>query len=90
MSGSGWAADDDRMTVAQLLSDVALDGRAPMPMQVPPVSSAGARRLRLARLREQVARSGYEVDVDAAATAIARRALFTGELSRRLADWPRA
>jgi hypothetical protein len=61
-----------------------------MPVDSPPVNDARARRLRLTQLRELVAQPGYEVDVDAVATAIARRALFTGELSRRLADWPRA
>jgi len=61
-----------------------------MPLDAPPVNAARARRLRLERLRELVQQPGYEVDVDAVATAIARRAMFTGELSRRLADWPQA
>ena len=78
------------MTVAQLLSDVAHNGRAPMPVDAPPVGAARARRLRLMRLRQSLLEPGYEVDVDAVATAITRRVVFTGELSRRLADWPSA
>ena len=70
------------MTVAQLLSDVALDGRAPMPMDAPPVGPARARRLRIMRLRQSL----IEVDVDVVAGAIARRALFAGELRQQLTD----
>ena len=72
------------MTVAQLLSDVALDGRAPMPVDSPPVGPARARRLRLMRLRQSLLES--DVDVDAVAGAIARRAIFAGELRRRMTD----
>ena len=72
------------MTVAQLLSEVALDGRAPMPMDAPPVGPARARRLRIMRLRQSLLES--DVDVDAVAGAIARRAMFAGDLRRRLTD----
>jgi hypothetical protein len=77
-------ADDEHMTVAHLLSDVALEGRAPMPVDTPPVGPARARRLRLMRLRQSLLES--EVDVDAVAGAIARRAMFAGELRRQLTD----
>jgi hypothetical protein len=79
-------ADDPRMTVAQLLSEVALDGRAPMPVDTPPVGPARARRLRLMRLRQSLIEPGAQVDVDAVAGAIARRAVFAGELRRQLTD----
>ena len=72
------------MTVAQLLSEVALDGRAPMPVDSPPVGPARARRLRIMRLRQSLLES--DVDVDAVAGAIARRAMFAGDLRRRLTD----
>jgi hypothetical protein len=78
------AADDEHMMVAQLLSDVALEGRAPMPVDTPPVGPARARQLRLMRLRQSLLES--EVDVDAVAGAIARRAMFAGELRRKLTD----
>ena len=77
-------ADDGRMTVAQLITQVALDGRAPMPVDSPPVGPARARRLRLMRLRQSLLES--DVDVDAVAGAIARRAMFAGDLRRRLTD----
>jgi hypothetical protein len=73
------------MTVAQLLSEMALDGRAPMPLNAPPVGPA-ARRMRMMRLRQELLEPGSQVDVDAVAGAIARRILFTSELRRRLAD----
>jgi hypothetical protein len=79
-------ADDERMTVAQLLTEVALDGRAPMPVDAPPVGPARARRLRLMRLRQSLIEPGAQVDVDAVAGAIARRAIFAGELRRQLTD----
>jgi hypothetical protein len=72
------------MTMAQLISEVALDGRAPMPVDSPPVGPARARRLRLMRLRQSLLES--DVDVDAVAGAIARRATFAGDLRRRLTD----
>jgi hypothetical protein len=72
------------MTMAQLISEVALDGRAPMPVDSPPVGPARARRLRLMRLRQSLLES--DVDVDAVAGAIARRAMFAGDLRRRLTD----
>jgi hypothetical protein len=78
------SADDGRMTVAQLITEVALDGRAPMPVDSPPVGPARARRLRLMRLRQSLLES--DVDVDAVAGAIARRAMFAGDLRRRLTD----
>ena len=74
------------MTTAQLISDVALDGRAPMPVNSPPVGPARARQLRLMRLRQSLIESGAHVDVDAVAGAIARRAIFAGELRRRMTD----
>jgi hypothetical protein len=49
-----------------------------------PVGPARARQLRLLQIRERLM-SGDQVDVDAVATAIARRAAFTSELSVRLA-----
>ena len=73
------------MTVAQLITDVSLAGRAPMPVAAPPVGSAKASRLRLMRLRESLLQSG-SVDIDAVAGAIVRRAEFTGDLRRALAD----
>ena len=79
-------ADDGGMTVAQLLSEVALDGRAPMSVDSPPVGRARARRLRLMRLRQSLLESGGGIDVDAVAGAIARRAMFAGDLRRRLTD----
>ena len=84
MSALVRSADDGRMTVAQLLSEVALDGRAPMPVDSPPVGPVRARRLRLMRLRQSLLES--DVDVDAVAGAIARRAMFAGDLRRRLTD----
>jgi hypothetical protein len=78
------SADDGRMTVAQLLSEVALEGRAPMSVDSPPVGPARARQLRLMRLRQSLLES--DVDVDAVAGAIARRAMFAGDLRRRLTD----
>jgi hypothetical protein len=78
--------DDERMTTAQLISDVALDGRAPMPVNSPPVGPARARQLRLMRLRQSLIEPGAHVDVDAVAGAIARRAIFAGELRRRMTD----
>jgi hypothetical protein len=86
MSAPGPTADSERMTVAQLLSQVALDGRAPMPVESPPVGHARARRLRLMRLRQSLIEPGAHVDVDAVATAITRRAVFAGDLRRRLTD----
>ena len=80
------SADDGRMTVAQLLSEVALEGRAPMSVDSPPVGPARARRLRLMRLRQSLLVSGGDVDVDAVAGAIALRAMFAGDLRRRLTD----
>jgi len=74
------------MTTAQLISDVALDGRAPMPVDSPPVGPARARRLRLMRLRQSLIEPGARVDVDAVAGAIVRRAIFAGELRRRMTD----
>jgi hypothetical protein len=84
MSPPGRTADDERMTVAQLLTKVALSDRAPMPVNSPPVGPARARRLRLMRLRQSLLES--DVDVDVVAGAIARRAMFAGDLRRRLAD----
>jgi hypothetical protein len=84
MSPPVCAADDGRMTVAQLISEVALDGRAPMPVDSPPVGPPRARRLRLMRLRQSLLES--DVDVDAVAGAIARRAMFAGDLRRQLTD----
>ena len=84
MCSSGPGADDGRMTVAQLITEVALDGRAPMPVDSPPVGPARARQLRLMRLRQSLLES--DVDVDAVAGAIARRAMFAGDLRRRLTD----
>jgi hypothetical protein len=78
--------DDERMTTAQLISDVALDGRAPMPVNSPPVGPARARQLRLMRLRQSLIEPGAHVAVDAVAGAIARRAIFAGELRRRMTD----
>ena len=78
------SADDGRMTVAHLLSEVALEGRAPMSVDSPPVGPARARQLRLMRLRQSLLES--DVDVDAVAGAIARRAVFAGDLRRRLTD----
>jgi hypothetical protein len=77
-------ADDGRMTVAQLITEVALNGRAPMPVDSPPVGPARARRLRIMRLRQSLLES--DVDVDAVAGAIARRAMFAGDLRRQLTD----
>jgi hypothetical protein len=82
MSRASRVADDGPMTVAQLISDMALEGRAPMPVDAPPVGPARARRLRLLRLRETLT----DVDVDAVAEAIARRAVFASELRRQLAE----
>ena len=79
-------AEDSHMTLAQLLTEVALDGRAPMPVDTPPVGPARARKLRLMRLRQALIEPGAAVDVDAVAGAIARRAIFAGELRRRLID----
>jgi hypothetical protein len=56
-----------------------------MPVDPPPVGPAKARQLRLLQLREQLRGPGAEVDVDAVATAIVRRAQFTRELADRLA-----
>ena len=84
MSPPGRTADDGRMTVAQLITEIALDGRAPMPVDSPPVGPARARRLRIMRLRQSLLES--DVDVDAVAGAIARRAMFAGDLRRRLTD----
>jgi len=84
MSSRVPTADDGRMTVAQLLTEIALDGRAPMPVDSPPVGPARARRLRIMRLRQSLLES--DVDVDAVAGAIARRAMFAGDLRRRLTD----
>jgi hypothetical protein len=84
MSAVAATADDVAMTVAQLLSDVARDGRAPMPVALPPVGPARARRLRIMRLRQSLLAS--ELDVDAVAGAITRRAMFAGELRQRLTD----
>ena len=84
MSPPGRTADDGRMTVAQLITEVALDGRSPMPVDSPPVGRARARQLRLMRLRQSLLES--DVDVDAVAGAIARRAMFAGDLRRRLTD----
>ena len=84
MCSGGPSADDGRMTVAQLITEVALDGRSPMPVDSPPVGRARARRLRLMRLRQSLLES--DVDVDAVAGAIARRAMFAGDLRRRLTD----
>jgi methylaspartate ammonia-lyase len=78
--------DHQRMTVAQLISDVAVEGRAPMPIDAPPVGSVHARRRRLAALRESLAQAGPLVDIDAVAQAITRRAMFDGELRRQLAE----
>jgi hypothetical protein len=86
MSPPGRTADDGRMTVAQLITEVALDGRSPMPVDSPPVGRARARRLRLMRLRQSLLESGGGIDVDAVAGAIARRAMFAGDLRRRLTD----
>jgi hypothetical protein len=58
---------------------------APMPVDAPPVGPAKARRLRLHQLREQLRRPEAQVDVDAVATAIVRRAQFTRELAAELA-----
>jgi hypothetical protein len=84
MSSRVPTADDGRMTVAQLITEIALDGRAPMPVDSPPVGPARARRLRIMRLRQSLLES--DVDVDAVAGAIARRAMFAGDLRRRLTD----
>ena len=84
MSSRVPTADDGRMTVAQLITEVALDGRSPMPVDSPPVGRARARRLRIMRLRQSLLES--DVDVDAVAGAIARRAMFAGDLRRRLTD----
>jgi hypothetical protein len=78
--------DDGRMTVPQLLVKVALDGHAPMPVDSPPVGPARARPLRLMRLRESLLEPGAPVEADAVAGAIARRAMFAGELRRQLTD----
>jgi hypothetical protein len=58
---------------------------APMPVAVPPVGTARARWLRLFQLREQVLAGGCEIDVDAVAARIARRAEFNRDLAARLA-----
>ena len=79
-------ADYEDMTVAQLITDIAVEGRAPMPIDAPPVGPARARRLRLLRLRERLLETGPPMDMDAVAQAIARRAIFTGDLCRRLAE----
>ena len=84
MSPPGRTADDGRMTVAQLITEVALDGRSPMPVDSPPVGRARARRLRIMRLRQSLLES--DVDVDAVAGAIARRAMFADELRQQLTD----
>jgi hypothetical protein len=84
MSSRVPTADDGRMTVAQLITEIALDGRAPMPVDSPPVGPARARRLRIMRLRQSLLES--DLDVDAVAGAIARRAMFAGDLRRRLTD----
>jgi hypothetical protein len=57
---------------------------APMPVAVPPVGPARARWLRLFQLREQLLAGACEVDVDAVAARIARRAEFTRDLSASL------
>ncbi len=75
--------EDDHMTTAELLSGLANGGRAPMPLDAPPVGSA-ARRMRIMRLRQEL-EAGHGVDVDAVAGALSRRAAFTADLSRRLA-----
>lgn len=72
------------MTVAQIISDIAIEGRAPMPLDSPPVGPARARRLRIMRLRQSLLEPGAHVDVDAVAEAITRRATFAGELRQRL------
>ena len=86
MSPPGRTADDGRMTVAQLITKVSLEGRAPMPVDSPPVGPARARPLRLMRLRQSLLVSGGDVDVDAVAGTIARRAMFAGELRQQLTD----
>ena len=55
-----------------------------MSVDSPPVGPARARQLRLMRLRQSLLES--DVDVDAVAGAIARRAMFAGDLRRRLTD----
>jgi hypothetical protein len=55
-----------------------------MPVAVPPVGPARARWLRLFQLREQLLAGACEVDVDAVAARIARRAEFTRDLSASL------
>jgi hypothetical protein len=72
------------MEAVQVLSSHDIEP-APMPVDAPPVGPAKARQLRLLQLREQLRRPGAQVDVDAVATAIARRAQFTRDLAAQLA-----
>lgn len=78
------------MLASQTLSDRATQGRAPMPVDAPPVGPARARRLRLLQLRESTLGCESHVDADAIASVIARRALFTQRLAARLTDEMRA
>ena len=69
---------------SQLLDTDPALRRAPMPLNAPPVGPARARRLRLQQLREQLLGPDGQVDVDAVAASIARRAEFTLELRTSL------
>jgi hypothetical protein len=84
MSDRAAGAEDVHMTRPSdlLTGDPALR-RAPMPVNAPPVGPARARRIRLLALREQLA-GPLELDVDAVAGAIARRAEFTRALAAEL------
>jgi hypothetical protein len=68
-------------SLSHLLLDIETIAVSPMPVDAPPVGPARARALRLLQLRERLA---GPVDADAVAASIARRALFTQQLTARL------
>jgi hypothetical protein len=68
-------------TLSHLLRDLDSTEASPRPVDAPPVGPARARALRLLQLRERLA---GPVDADAVAASIARRALFTQQLTARL------
>jgi hypothetical protein len=73
-------------SLSHLLLDLDAMPPSPTPGNGLPVGPARARALRLVQLREGIA----EIDADAVAAAIARRAVFTRALAARLAAEARA
>ena len=74
------------MTVAQRITESRSKVARRCRVDSPPVGPARARRLRLMRLRQSLLVSGGDIDVDAVAGAIARRAMFAGELRQQLTE----